>query len=115
MRNYKEEMIFESIHESSAAGELILIDGGYCRWHLRRDGIITIYEIISQRPGAGRQMLVQLQRVPGAVAIQARCPADLTANDWYRRVGFYLCNQETTRSGRVLNLWRLGLGGLLSS
>jgi hypothetical protein len=101
--------IFEAIQNSNIAGELILIAGGYCRWHLRRDGTITIYEIISQRPGAGQEMLARLQRVPGAVAIQARCPADLAANTWYERRGFALVSREVTRSGRDINLWQLPL------
>ncbi len=98
-------MIFESLHDSANAGELLLIDGGYCRWHLRRDGTITIYEIISTRPGAGWEMLSRLirQRKP----IQAKCPQDLPANAWYRRRGFRLAGIETTRSGRMLNIWRL--------
>ena len=101
-------VIFESLHDSAERGELILIDGGYCRWHLRRDGVITIYEILSTRPGAGAAMLAQLiARQP--VAIVAKCPADLPSNAWYLRRGFELSATETTRSGRVLNVWRLAL------
>lgn len=98
-------MIFESLHGSAKAGELLLVDGGYCRWHMRRDGVITIYEIISTRPGAGWEMLLRLieKRAP----IQAKCPADLPANHWYRRRGFQLVDTETTQSGRRLNLWML--------
>ena len=96
-------MIFESLHGSAERGELILIDGGYCRWHLRRDGSITIYEIISTRPGAGRMMLALL---PTGRPVQAKCPADLPSNGWYARVGFAHVGTETTRSGRVLNIWR---------
>lgn len=99
-------MIFESLHDSNEHGELILIDGGYCRWHLRRDGVITIYEIISQRPGAGHEMLHRLQAVD-AIAIQAKCPVDLAANAWYEKRGFTCITRETTRSGRELNIWRL--------
>lgn len=98
-------MIFESLHDSAEKGELMLIDGGYCRWHLRRNGTITIYEIISTRPGAGWEMLSRLidMRRP----IQAKCPQDLPSNAWYRRRGFRLAGMETTRSGRMLNIWRL--------
>ena len=99
-------MIFESLHESAKAGELLLIDGGYCRWHLRRDGTITIYEIISTMPGAGQRMLNRLIGKRPA-AIHAKCPTDLASNDWYARQGFILVTTETTRSGRVLNVWRL--------
>jgi hypothetical protein len=95
-------MIFETLHESAERGELILIDGGYCRWHRRRDGVTVIYEILSTRPGAGQEMLAKLER-----PIIAKCPADLPANAWYKRRGFQLFMSEQTRSGRRLNVWRL--------
>ena len=98
-------MIFESLHGSAKVGELLLIDGGYCRWHLRRDGTITIYEIISLRPGAGWEMLIRL--IKYRKPIQAKCPQDLPANAWYARRGFDLIRIESTRSGRMLNTWRL--------
>jgi hypothetical protein len=102
-------MIFEALHQSSQRGELILVDGGICNWHLRRDGQITIREIISQRPGAGSLMLAMLKSVPGATSIFAKCPADLPANEWYDRRGFTYEGAETTRTGRQLILWRLYL------
>ena len=111
-------MIFETLYESSKRGELLLIDGGFCHWHLcKRDdpkrkikaNQITIREIISTRPGAGSEMLAKLKTTPGALSLFARCPVDLAANDWYRRQGFELEGQETTKTGRQLNLWRLTL------
>jgi hypothetical protein len=100
-------VIFESLNDSAKAGELLLIDGGYCRWHLRRDGIITIYEIIATRPGAGWEMLSMLieRRRP----IVARCPVHMThANAWWQRRGFRLVAHEDTRNGVLtLNVWRL--------
>lgn len=96
-------MIFETLHQSAQCGELLLIDGGYCRWHLRRDGVITIYEIISLRPGAGSEMLA---RLPKGHPIQAKCPSDLESNAWYARRGFALSHVETTPSGRQLNVWK---------
>lgn len=101
-------MIFETLYESAKRGELLLIDGGFCHWHLRRDGQLTIREIISIRPGAGSKMLAHLQRQP-ATSIFAKCPADLPANNWYARRGFICEGVETTRSGRELKLWRLNL------
>lgn len=105
-------MIFESLYESARAGELILVEGGYCRWHLcrqgKRAGQITIYEIISLRPGAGKAMLDKL-KAERPRSIFAKCPADLPANAWYRRRGFVLESVETTKTGRVVNSWRLVL------
>lgn len=104
-------MIFEALYDSARHGELILIDGGYCRWHLRADGQVTIREIISLRPGAGQVMLQRLRQVQGASSVLARCPARLPANDWYRRRGFKLEKVEQTKRGTEINVWRL----LLSS
>jgi len=100
-------MIFEALHEASKREELLLIDGGLCHWHLRRDRQLTILEIISTRPGAGSAMLARLKQTPGAESIFAKCPADLAANAWYVRRGFTCEGMETTRTGRRLNLWRL--------
>jgi hypothetical protein len=102
-------MIFETLYESSQRGELLLIEGGLCHWHLRRDGQLTIREIISTRPGAGSEMLATLKRTPEAISLFAKCPADLPANDWYERRGFILEGEEITKTGRRLKLWRMCL------
>lgn len=102
-------MIFETLYESAQRGELLLINGGFCHWHLRRDKQLTIREIISTRPGAGTEMLETLKQMPGAQSIFAKCPVDLPANNWYRRRGFTCEGTQTTRTGRKLNQWRLQL------
>lgn len=101
-------MIFETLWESSKKGELILIDGGFCHWHLRRDGQITIREIISQRPGAGQEMLGIL-KTKRATSLFAKCPADLESNEWYKKNGFFLESSEMAKSGRIINHWRLSI------
>lgn len=98
-------MIFESLYESVQHDELILLDGGYCRWHRKRDNTITMYEIISLRPGAGAEMLERLKAYN--LPIYAKCPVDLASNQWYQKRGFELARTETTKSGRELNVWRL--------
>lgn len=102
-------MCFEQLHDSQQRGELLLIEGGMCHWHLRRDGQLTIREILSTRPGAGTQMLNTLRQTPGATCIVAKCPADLLANAWYQRRGFVLAATEQSHSGRSINVWALSL------
>lgn len=102
-------MCFEQLHESSKRDELLLIDGGMCHWHLRRDGQLTIREIISQRPGAGVEMLARLRQVVGAQFILAKCPVDLVSNEWYAKRGFIVSHVEQAKSGRKINVWRLEL------
>ena len=105
-------MIFETLSDSAKRGELLLIRGGICHFHLRRDGQITIREIISTRPGAGGEMLEMLKQTAvkaGATSLFARCPDDLPANGWYAHEGFLLSGSEVAKSGRKLNKWRLPL------
>jgi len=106
-------MIFESLNAAARTGELILLDGALCHFHLRRDGQLTICEIIVlpeyQRRGIGREILDALRVTPGATSILAKCPADLDSNDWYRHQGFEHEATETTRTGRTVNVWRLPL------
>lgn len=101
-------MIFEAIHDAAKRGELILLDGGFCRYHLRRDGQLTIHEIISLRHGVGSTILAYLKRT-GARCLVAKCPADLNSNQWYERKGFVLVSTEVTKTGREVNVWKLVL------
>jgi GNAT superfamily N-acetyltransferase len=109
-------MIFETLNESNERGELLIIGRGMCHFHVRRDGQLTIREIIVQKDhqgrGVGRLLLNLLKRkarAAGATSLFARCPVDLPANGWYAAMGFALEGVEATRSGRELNLWRLTL------
>lgn len=102
-------MCFEQLNESAQRNELLLVDGGMCHWHLRRDGQLTIREIISQKQGAGSAMLETLKRTPNAICIVAKCPIDLASNEWYSRRGFTLSHTEQAKSGRIINVWRLEL------
>ena len=106
-------MIFETLNQAAQDGELFLVEGGMCHWHLRRDGQVTIREIIIlpeyQGRGIGTAILERLKGVPGARSIFAKCPHNLPANDWYVDRGFHSEGTEETRTGRVLVLWRLPL------
>jgi hypothetical protein len=102
-------MIFETLNASAEKGELMLVGGGMCHWHLRRDGQLTIREIISMRRGAGSQILERLRLTPGATSLFAKCPAGLKANEWYSKRGFHVERMEVTRTGRKLLHWRLNL------
>jgi len=107
-------MIFETLYASARRGELILTENGFARYHLRRDGILTLHEILVTRRfcGVGTRLLgriIEFGRDAGASCVQAKCPADLDANEWYRAKGFVLMGKERARSGREINCWRLSL------
>src|SRR5262245_54345251 len=102
-------MVFECLYDSLKRGELLLVEGGMCRWHLRRDGQLTLLEILSTHRGAGRRMIEALRQTPGAVSLFAKCPQDLPANGFYRHMGFVLEAETMTNSGRAVCHWRLPL------
>lgn len=102
-------MVFETIMESSERGEL---DCPYfLRYHLRRDGQLTIYEIWvspeNRNKGIAKELLNKLIAKSGVVSVFAKCPVDLPSNKWYESNGFILENVENLKSGRKLNWWRL--------
>lgn len=104
-------MIFDALYASAQRGELLCIDGGICHWHLRRDGQLTIQEIIATAPGAGSRMLAILLATLGAIQITAKCLTSLPSNGWYARMGFSLVRTEQIRTGRTVNVWMRSLGG----
>lgn len=106
-------MIFHQLYESSIRGELLLVDGGICHWHLRKDGQITIREIIvlpeKQGNDIGSKILDALKRIPGGKSIVARCPSDLPSNLWYKKKGFKQIGKQITKSGKTVYIWKLSL------
>lgn len=100
-------MIFEALHEAWKRGELICVEGGFCRWHKRQDGQLTIRELLSMRPGAGSEMLEKLKAVPDITKIVAKCPADLESNQWYKTKGFTRTAVEKSKTGRAIHVWEL--------
>jgi len=96
-----------------------------CHWHKcktarsrpgeprREAGQITVRKVIIEQGiqgrGQGRTFIERLKLVPGATSIFANCPADLSANSFYRHLGFELESQFPTQSGRAMNQWRLRL------
>ena len=99
-------MIFVALSEAADRGELLLVDGGMCRFHRRRDGVVVIRELLvlakARRTGVGSLLVRRVkQRHPGA-EIEAKCPAAYPSNGFWARVGFRLAGEK----GGV-NVWRL--------
>ena len=101
--------MFEQVQQSNMKGEFF---GSMCRWHKRKDGQITIYEIVVeeriQGMGVGRHLLERLLE-QNPTQIVAQCPADLPANGFYQHMGFSLDQVWETTSGRKMKTWVLRL------
>ncbi len=104
---------FSELYDAAKRGWLIIVDGGLCRFRLRRDNIITIAEILvlptHQNRGIGTRILNHLLTL-GADAIVAKCPAELAANRWYKKRGFKKVATEQGRNGEIYT-WRFGRVG----
>ena len=99
---------FNELYESVRRGELILIDGGICQYHIRKDGQLTIHVIISTRPGSGSKMFFLIKKIAKdrkAFSIVAKCPSDLDSNKWYEKKGFKKTETKKLPSGRSVNTW----------
>jgi GNAT superfamily N-acetyltransferase len=108
---YKQELGFvnrAALGGASLNAELYIAEAhghiaGFVRWHSRRDGWHTIYEIASARQfrgiGVGRALLNAVPR-----PLRLKCTEDNPANDWYARQGMTLIRTEPGRK-RTLNVW----------
>lgn len=81
----------------------------------RRDATTTLHTLAVDAPMRGQGIASALlarivvdSRAAGHTAIVARCPAELLANDWYRRRGFAHIGTDPGKA-RPLNVWRLAL------
>jgi GNAT superfamily N-acetyltransferase len=99
-------VIFVALDEAAAKGELLLVEGGMCRFHYRRDGVVVVREILVlpefRGRGIGRELLCRVrQRRPGCDLL-AKCPTSYVSNGFWAKMGFTL---ETTE--KDVNTWRL--------
>ncbi len=95
-------MCFNITFDAYKKDEIIMIDGGFCRYHIRKDGQLTIHEIFSNKKGSGKKILSLLLE-KDCRFILAKCPKNLPANYWYERNGFFLNGVE---NNGMLNVWR---------
>lgn len=106
-------MIFAALSEAAENGELLIVDGGMLRYHLRRDGQVVVREVVvlpvRRRRRIGAMLVRMLRTVRGGRSILAKCPADLPANRFWEALGFILDGEATTRGGRRLCVWRFDL------
>lgn len=88
---------------------------GMVDWWARRDGVVVLYNIVvapaMRGRGAGRLLLetmIDWAQLHGGAEIRLKCPIDLSANEFYVRLGFRLTACERGKL-RPLNCWSLPL------
>lgn len=109
----------QAFEDSTAKGELLVAMSqddpervvGFLRFHRRRDGTATVYEITTTREvrggGVGRALLNKLRThclEHGLKRIKLLCPVELAANEFYTAMGFER-TQSRSSSGRKRPLY----------
>lgn len=92
---------YGSIKDSILKQEMLKVgdEDGFCRWHKRRDGWNVVYEIASEKKGAGKALLLA---VP--LPRRLKAPVDIAANGFYKYMGGQLAGVEEGKRRR-LNVW----------
>lgn len=98
-------MIFAALQESAERGELILVRDGFLRYHVRKDGVLTIREILvlpfRRRTKLGTQLLQELTSKYPENRFRATCPTKyIEANLFWISQGFHIAKQKDG-----LNVW----------
>ena len=87
-------MIFAALDEAARRDELLLVDGGLCRYHMRNDGVVVIREILVlpefREQGIGQAMIDRIRYRHVGHMLRARCPEVYPANGFWKAMGFVL-------------------------
>lgn len=88
---------------------------GFVEYRHRQDTQTTLYHVVIKpeyrRRGIGRALLNVLKaesEAKGKSNIYLKCPEDLPARHFYKKIGYQLVNKESDRS-RPLLVWQLPL------
>lgn len=105
-------MIYQALVEAADRGTLLLVEGGVCRYYVRRDGVAVIREILvlpsHRKRGVGRAMLAEVRVRHPRATLRARCPAsNATARFFYQKLGFRIVATAKLGTHDGLNTWEL--------
>lgn len=115
-RRFRTELPFvmlPQLRESAAKRELFVAEAdgeivGFVRWHARKDGGSTLYDLAvskdAQGQGIGRALLYA---VPAPIRLKCTVDND-RANAFYKASGMQLAGQDSGKK-RPLNLWELNV------
>src|SRR6266851_2406261 len=78
---------YGAIKESIIKKEVLVAGtkAGFCRWHKRRDGWHVVYDLVSEKKGAGGALLLS---VP--LPRRLKAPLDIEANGFYKHMGGHI-------------------------
>lgn len=87
------------LHVARLDGKVI----GFIRWHRRRDGWTTVYELCVDEPYRKQGIGQQLMSVVGTGSVKLKCHSGNPAIQFYQRLGFEIRSTEITNGGKQLD------------
>lgn len=82
--------------------------GGFIHFHLRRDGVVTIYDVavspLVRRQGIGKMLVETVAALSPVGKVKLKCTTTNPANLFYKRCGFTLLGTEPS-TNTTLNVW----------
>jgi ribosomal protein S18 acetylase RimI-like enzyme len=76
---------------------------GFIRWHRRKDGWTTVYELCvdesHRKLGIGQQLMC----ITGTGPVKLKCHSSNPAIHFYKRLGFKVVSTEITKGGKQLD------------
>ena len=104
-------MIFTILSEAADKGHLLLWQGALCRYHIRRDGVLVIHELLvlpdKRRQGTGRRMVTSLQEHHPGLKMRAVCPSHYPACKFWSALGFKVARLRSKGLNTLLT-WEKG-------
>lgn len=101
-------MLLVPLQEAADDGTLIIVDGGICRFLVRRDGVVVIRELFvlprSREKGVGRRIVQQIRDEYPRARLMALCPVKYESNGFWRKIGFRFMGYKVSGKRRV-NVW----------
>lgn len=76
---------------------------GFIRWHRRRDGWSTVYELCVDESCRLRGVGRKLMRVVGLGPTKLKCHSENSALHFYNKLGFKTVSNEITKGGLKLD------------
>ena len=87
------------LHVAQLDGTVI----GFIRWHRRKDGWTTVYELCVDEPYRKQGIGQQLMCVTGTGPVKLKCHSSNPAIHFYKRLSFKVISTEVTKGGKQLD------------
>ncbi len=107
-------MIFVILNQAAEDKELLLVDGGLCHFSQKKNGTVSIHEIIvlpsHRRKGIAQSLVQRVRDMHPGCKMRALCPVEYDSNKFWKSIGCEhkgIIKSEGTETRKQMNVWEL--------